>query len=91
MLLTLTTNFQPDHDAEGAEVLACIAEVLACGADGKAIMRVKIDFAEFHALGYELLDEAGLMHQSIARVLLAASDLIDSFFTDAEPVWEVEV
>lgn len=84
MLLTLATNFQPDHDAEGAEVLACAA-------DGKAIMRVKIDFAEFHSLSYELLDAAGLMHQSIARVLLAASDLIDSFFTDTETVWEVEI
>ena len=90
MLLTLATNYQPDYDADDADDAECI-EVLACTADGQAIMRVKINFAEFHSLSYELLDAAGLMHQSIARVLLAASDLIDSFFTDTETVWEVEI
>ena len=87
MLLTLTTNFQPDYDADDADC----TEVLACTVDGQAIMRVKIDFTETHSISYELLSAADLTHQSIARVLLAASDLIDSFFIDADSVWEVEV
>ncbi len=90
MLLTLSTNFQPDYDADDADD-AERTEVLACTADGRAIMRVKIDFTESHQISYEILGAAKLTHQSIARVLLAASDLIDSFFTDADTVWEVEI
>lgn len=89
MLLTLTTNFQPDYDADDAGDADC-TEVLACTADGQAIMRVKIDFTETHSISYELLNAADLTHQSIARVILAASNLIDSFFVDADSVWEVE-
>ena len=89
MLLTLTTNFQPDYDADDADDADC-TEVLACTADGQAVMRVKIDFTETHSISYELL-AADLTHQSIARVILAASNLIDSFFIDADSVWGVEV
>lgn len=90
MLLTLSTNFQPDYDADDADD-AERTEVLACTADGRAIMRVKIDFTETRSISYELLNAADLTHQSIARVILAASNLIDSFFVDADSVWEVEV
>lgn len=83
MLLTLSTNFSID---------SCDAtEVVACDAQGRGVMRVRFNFDEFHPMSYDLLDEAGLMHQSIARVILAASDLIDSFFIDEEPVYEIEV
>lgn len=84
MLLTLTTPFNPDCDAKGTEVLACDAQ-------GKGVMRVKIDFADFHVLSYELLDEAGLMSVSIARVMLAAAELVDEIAHGGNPVWEVEV
>ena len=83
MRLNLATNFQPDHDNS--------AEVIVCNADGVGVMRVNFDLDGQHTISSEVFGTVALSHPSIARAILAASDLIDSFFTDEEPVYEVEV
>lgn len=82
MRLTLSTNFEMDTDNH--------AEVRAALPNGRVVMTVRIDFLTVDQVSYSVHD-AELSHPSLVRVMLAASDLIDSFFTDAESVYEVEV
>lgn len=83
MNLTFATNFEMDNDSR--------AEVIAALPDGRAAMTVVIEFEHEHRISYQVHDAVSLSHPSIARVILGASDLIDSFFTGEPSVWDIEV
>lgn len=84
MLLTLSTNFDLENDDTHAEFIAALP-------DGRPAMIVNIEFKDDHKITHSATEHATLSHPSIARVILAASDLLDSFFVDGDSVWEIEV
>lgn len=84
MLLTLSTNFDLENDDTHAELIAALP-------DGRPAMIVNIEFKDDHKITHRATEHATLSHPSIARVILAASDLLESFFVDGDSVWEVEV
>lgn len=87
MRLTLATNFEADTDN--------FAEITAALPSGMPALLVRIDFADEHKIEHKIshfpTEHAILSHNSIARVILAASDLIDSFFTGEDAPSAIEV
>lgn len=83
MRLTLATNFEADTDN--------FAEIIAALPSGMPALLVRIDFADEHKISHFPTEHAVLSHNSIARVMLAASDLIDSFFTGEDAPSAIEV
>ena len=84
MKLTLTLNdFDMMNDTE--------AVINALSADGQIVMSVMIDFEGQHSITTDVMIKDGLPHYSQARIILAASDLLDAVFTGEELITKIEV
>lgn len=87
MKVTLSHSFDADHDCE----TTVIAKLL----DGSEV-HVHLNFtagecATLHEIKTTIAKGPGVMHTGLARITVAACDLIDAFFTGEAQVTEIEI